>query len=182
MPSTATSTPGTYSSTSSGPPVIIRTRAAAASAPSASSARMTPWLADKPIGFTTHGYPTSGSGASSSFHTANRGWGTSAAANIARIDALSRVAATASGGLCGNPSRSPAVAATSTPWSSTAMTASIGARASSATITSVAASASDSGTTAARSPMSAASACCSSEPTTTSTPRCAAARTKSGAR
>ncbi len=181
MPSTATSTPGTYSSTRIGPVVIARTRAAAACAASASSARITPRLADNPTGFTTHGYPMSGS-ASGSVATAKAGCGTSAAASAARIDALSRVAATASGGLCGNPSRSPAIAATSTPWSSTATTASIGARASRATITSAAVVASERGTITARSPMSAASACSCSDPTTTSTPRCAAARTKSGAR
>ena len=54
----------------------------------------------------------------------NAGCGTSAAASARRIAALSRVAATASGGLWGNPRRSPAAAATITPRSSTATTAS----------------------------------------------------------
>ena len=61
-PSTATSAPGTKRSTSngSGPsPTIARMRMAAAAAWIASSTRMTPWLADRETGLTTHGYPTS---------------------------------------------------------------------------------------------------------------------------
>jgi hypothetical protein len=95
---------------------------------------------------------------------------------------LSRVAATAAGLLCGNPSCALAAAATSTPWSSTATTASTGDRSCSATIASTAAATFDSGTTTARSPISPAIACRSSDPTTTSTPSRAAARTKSLAR
>ena len=153
---------------------MARTRAKARSAAVRSSARITPRLAESPTGFTTQGKPTAES-ASGPDTSAKRGCDTSARPSAWRIACLSRVALTAAGGLCGKPSRSPQAAATSTPWSSTATTASSGARAWRATTASVAAATSESGTTTARSPMSSASACASSDPTTTSMPRCAAA-------
>ena len=61
-PSTATSAPDTKRSTSKGSglsPTMARIRTPAASAWIASSTRMTPWLADREMGLTTHGYPTS---------------------------------------------------------------------------------------------------------------------------
>ena len=106
--------------------MIARTRAAAARAARRRRRGSRPRLADSPTGFTTHGKPDLGERSSGSSTTDELGLGHLARGQLARIDALSRVAATASGGLCGKPSRSPAAAATSTPWSSTATTASIG--------------------------------------------------------
>ena len=90
-----------------------------ARAASASSARMTPRLAESATGFSTAGRstaPASSPGAS----TTNPGCGIPAAANARRMAALSRVAATAEGGLWARPSRSLASAAAATPPSSTA--------------------------------------------------------------
>ena len=118
--------PGTYSSTSSGAvgdgaDALAPRRAP----PSASSARITPWLADRPTGFTTHGKPTSGEPRRRVVDDRERAAGAPRRPRARRASPPCRGwRATAAGGLCGKPSRSPAAAATSTPWSSTATTAS----------------------------------------------------------
>ena len=106
-----------------------RTRSAVDRACSASSARITPRLPDSPSGLTTHGRPTSRATAATSApegSRAKRGCGTPASASARRIAALSRVRATAAGGLCGSPRRSAPSAAAITPWSSTPTTAANG--------------------------------------------------------
>ena len=130
-PSTATSMPGTYSSTSSGPSAMARMRSAAwhgrhrvVGADHAATAREADRLHHARVAdvaghlgdlLEVLDHPEPGLG-----HLGR------APARRAST-ALSRVARHRSGGLCGKPSRSPAAAATTTPWSSTATTASSGA-------------------------------------------------------
>ena len=162
-----------------------RTRSTTAAASSGLSARITPRLPDNDVAFTTHGRPTAWAAAAASSPGPTRRWGgctSPAPAMATRMVALSLVAATAAGGLWRRPRRSAAVAAATTPCSSTATMPATGERRWSASIASAAAAGSASGTTRARSPIARAMACACSEPTTTSTSSAAAAATKSGAR
>ena len=162
-----------------------RTRSAAERACSASSARITPRLPDNPNGLTTQGKPTSRATASTSApkgSKAKRGCGTPASASARRIAALSRVRATAAGGLCGSPRRSAPSAAAITPWSSTPTTAANGVSRARSAICSAATAGSDSRRVSARSPIAADIAARRSDATVTATPSSRAAARKSGAR
>ncbi|CAB4958017.1 unannotated protein [freshwater metagenome] len=186
-PSTATSVPAMYCSTRRRPPPdIFCARVAAASALAASSARITPWLADKPTGFTTQGKPPilsiSPTTSPGSSNAAYRGWGISKIPRASRIDSLSRVRATASGLLHGKPRRCAAIAATRIPRSSRATIASIPRRSSRSIITDAAAAGSSRGTTIERVPVASGITGSASDAMTISAPIALAAATKSAAR
>ena len=162
-----------------------RTRSAADRAWSRSSARITPWLPESDNGLTTQGSPivrvavaTSAPGASST----KRGWGTSASASAWRMAALSRVRATAAGGLCTSPKRSAATAAAITPWSSTPTIAANGVSRARAMIVSAAPCGSDNRSVSARSPITADMVARRSQATVITTPISRAAVMKSAAR
>ena len=89
---------------------------------------MTPRLADRPSGFTTAGYAGAVAAAPGPI-TTKSGWRTPGApARATRIAALSRVAGDRVGRVVWEPDPLAASDATSTPWSSTATTASISRR------------------------------------------------------
>jgi hypothetical protein len=130
--------PGTYRSTSRGRggPVGARRGSPGSGTPRlppprASSARTTPRLADSDTGLTTTGVPSARRWAAPTSSVradhAVAGWdAVGAPVEPFAQQALSRVAATAAGGLWGQAERAEASAATSTPRSSTPTTASIG--------------------------------------------------------
>src|SRR5262245_40778749 len=92
-------------------------------------ARMTPRLAERLSGFSTHGNSTpraASTGFSLSAMRRKRGTGTPAAARHCRIWYLSRAAATAAGALARSPSRSAMAAAAAAVTSSTPTTAASG--------------------------------------------------------
>src|SRR6266850_1308773 len=94
-----------------------------------SSTRMTPRLADKDSGLMTQGYSTRraiATGSSSMGKRQKRGQRMPVSDRICRIRYLLRAAATASTGLCGNPSADEAIAARITPSSSAATTPPMG--------------------------------------------------------
>src|SRR5262249_51180609 len=94
-------------------------------------ARMTPRLADRLSGFSTHGNPTpraASTGFSLSAMRRKRGTDTPAAARHWRIWYLSRAAATAAGALARSPSRSAMAAAAAAVTASTPTAAASGRR------------------------------------------------------
>ncbi len=150
-PSSATSAPGTYCSTSS---VCSRERAAASSDGSSVAlsraarciwisgdssnarilrtaaansagllARITPWLAARDSGFTTHGNEISASAPSSEMPGAKAkksGTASPARRKVSRCISLLRQISAASGGFPGKPSASAASAAVTVGWSPSA--------------------------------------------------------------
>src|SRR5436309_9763764 len=139
-PSSATSRPGTNSSTSSAwrassagaeaaSSRIAVMRRKAATNSRASFARITPRLAESMSGLRTHGYSipsASAAGSSASLTSRKRGTGTPVLARHRRIVCLSRAARAADREFVFRPSRSLMAAATTVVMSSTATTASIG--------------------------------------------------------
>ena len=195
-PSSATSGPGTNSSTriraASSPPRsttsprerIFRIRRAAAAAPAGSSARITPRLAARKVGFRTQGKPTlsaCGAGSSSLPKTRNRGVGRPAAAVRSRSTGLYRAARAADGGFAGSSSASERIAARNAVSSSVGMTAVRGRCRENASTWRVASSGREKGRASTFPSSGVLTAWRRSVPTTTSTSRPAAAAKKSDA-
>ena len=129
IPSSATSTPGTYSSTRKGcgagasPCSKRRSRTRAASSSPASLTRITPRLPDSSVGLTTQGKVMWGKSSAVGWSVKKRwarGAATPAACSFCRMTYLLRAASAAPTSLWGSPSRALAWAASSAPLSSTA--------------------------------------------------------------